>query len=64
MFMRFFLIKPAFSAALDTAYKFNITFYDAAYLAEAAQKFKITLVTDDKKNLKSDRKRRSKNPNK
>jgi predicted nucleic acid-binding protein len=33
---------------LDTAYKFNITFYDVAYLAEA-QKSKITLVTDDKK---------------
>ena len=33
---------------MDAACKFNITFYDSAYLAEA-DKSKSTLVTDDKK---------------
>ena len=33
---------------LDAACKFNLTFYDSAYLAEA-DKSKSTLVTDDKK---------------
>jgi len=36
------------TAILDAACKFNITFYDSAYLAEA-DKSKSTLVTDDKK---------------
>ena len=35
-------------AILDAACKFNITFYDSAYLAEA-DRSKSTLVTDDKK---------------
>jgi predicted nucleic acid-binding protein len=33
---------------LDSACKFNLTFYDSAYLAEA-QRSQCTLVTDDKK---------------
>jgi predicted nucleic acid-binding protein len=33
---------------LETAYKFNLTFYDSAYLVEA-KKNKSTLVSDDKK---------------
>lgn len=33
---------------LDTAHKFNLTFYDSAYLAEAKKNNK-TLVTDDNK---------------
>ncbi len=33
---------------LDSACRFNLTFYDSAYLAEA-EKSKCTLVTDDKK---------------
>lgn len=37
---------------LDTAYKFNLTFYDAAYLMEAKKSDK-TLVTDDKKLAKA-----------
>jgi len=36
------------NAVLDEACKFKITFYDSAYLVEAA-KSKKTLVTDDKK---------------
>ena len=36
------------NAVLDKACKFKITFYDSAYLVEAA-KSKKTLVTDDKK---------------
>jgi predicted nucleic acid-binding protein len=36
------------NAILDAACKFNITFYDSAYLAEA-DRSKSTLVTDDKK---------------
>ena len=36
------------NAILDAACKFNLTFYDSAYLAEA-DKSKSTLVTDDKK---------------
>ncbi len=36
------------NAILDAACKFNLTFYDSAYLAEA-DKTKSTLVTDDKK---------------
>ena len=37
---------------LDTACKFNLTFYDSAYLAEAKKSNK-TLVTDDKKLAKT-----------
>jgi predicted nucleic acid-binding protein len=37
---------------LDTAYKFNLTFYDAAYLMETKKSNK-TLVTDDKKLAKA-----------
>ncbi len=37
---------------LDCAYKFNLTFYDAAYLMEA-KKSGRTLVTDDKKLAKA-----------
>ncbi len=33
---------------LDTAFKFNLTFYDSAYLTQA-KKFNSPLVTDDKK---------------
>ena len=40
------------NAVLDTACRFNITFYDSAYLAEA-HKSKKTLVTDDKKLAKA-----------
>lgn len=40
------------SAVLDTAYKFNLTFYDSAYLTEAKKSNKI-LVTDDKKLAKA-----------
>ena len=40
------------SAVLDAACKFNLTFYDSAYLAEA-KKSKKTLVTDDKKLAKA-----------
>jgi predicted nucleic acid-binding protein len=40
------------NAVLDTACKFNITFYDSAYVAEA-HKSKKTLVTDDKKLAKA-----------
>jgi predicted nucleic acid-binding protein len=40
------------SAVLDKARKFNITFYDSAYIAEAV-KSKKTLVTDDKKLAKA-----------
>jgi predicted nucleic acid-binding protein len=36
------------NAILDAACKFNLTFYDSAYLTEA-DKSKSTLVTDDKK---------------
>jgi predicted nucleic acid-binding protein len=36
------------SKVLDTAYKFNLTFYDSAYLVEAKKNNKI-LVTDDNK---------------
>ncbi len=36
------------NAVLDIACKFNLSFYDSAYLAEA-DKSKSTLVTDDKK---------------
>ena len=36
------------NAILDEAIKFNLTFYDSAYLAEA-EKSKSTLVTNDKK---------------
>jgi predicted nucleic acid-binding protein len=37
---------------LDKACKFNITYYDSAYVAEAC-KSKKTLVTDDKKLAKA-----------
>jgi len=40
------------SAILDTACKFNLTFYDSAYLTEA-KKFDKILVTDDKKLIKA-----------
>ena len=40
------------SDVLDTACKFNLTFYDSAYLTEA-KKFNKTLVTDDKKLAKA-----------
>lgn len=40
--------ENAGAAILDTACKFNLTFYDSAYLAEA-DKSKSTLITDDKK---------------
>ena len=40
------------SSVLALACKFNLTFYDAAYLAEAS-KTKRTLVTDDKKLAKA-----------
>jgi len=40
------------SAILDTACKFNLTFYDSAYLTEAKKSNKI-LVTDDKKLAKA-----------
>ena len=40
------------NAVLDTAGRFNITFYDSAYLDEA-HKSKKTLVTDDKKLAKA-----------
>ncbi len=37
---------------LDTAHKFNLTFYDSAYLVEAKKNGKI-LVTDDNKLVKA-----------
>ena len=40
------------NAILDTACRFNITFYDSAYLTEA-RKSKKTLATDDKKLAKA-----------
>jgi|SRR3972149_10486067 len=40
------------NAVLDIACRFNITFYDSAYLTEA-KKSKKTLVTDDKKLAKA-----------
>ena len=40
------------SAVLDKACKFNITFYDSAYVTEAVRS-KKTLVTDDKKLAKA-----------
>ena len=40
------------SSVLALACKFNLTFYDAAYLAEAS-KTKRILVTDDKKLAKA-----------
>ena len=40
------------NAVLNTACRFNITFYDSAYLTEANQS-KKTLVTDDKKLAKA-----------
>ena len=40
------------SEILDTAYKFNLTFYDSAYLVEAKENNKI-LVTDDNKLAKA-----------
>lgn len=40
------------NAVLDVACKFNITFYDSAYLAQAI-KSKSTLITDDKKLAKT-----------
>ena len=40
------------NAILDAACRFNITFYDSAYLAQAS-KSKSTLVTDDKKLAKT-----------
>ena len=40
------------NAVLNTACRFNITFYDSAYLTEAC-KSKKTLVTDDKKLAKA-----------
>jgi predicted nucleic acid-binding protein len=40
------------SEVLDTAYKFNLTFYDTAYLIEAKKSDK-TLVTDDIKLAKA-----------
>jgi predicted nucleic acid-binding protein len=46
------LDNNAGSAVLDTAYKFNLTFYDSAYLTEAKKSNKI-LVTDDKKLAKA-----------
>ena len=38
--------------ALETAFEFNLTFYDSAYLTEAKKSEKI-LVTDDKKLAKA-----------
>ena len=40
------------SEVLDTAYKFNLTFYDTSYLIEAKKSDK-TLVTDDTKLAKA-----------
>jgi predicted nucleic acid-binding protein len=40
------------SEVLDTAYKFNLTFYDTAYLVEA-KKSGMILVTDDIKLAKA-----------
>lgn len=40
------------SAVLDKACKFNITYYDSAYVAEACKSKKI-LITDDKKLAKA-----------
>jgi predicted nucleic acid-binding protein len=40
------------SEVLDTAYKFNLTFYDTAYLVEA-KKSDMILVTDDIKLTKA-----------
>ena len=40
------------SEILDTAYKFNLTFYDSAYFIEAKKSAKI-LVTDDIKLAKA-----------
>jgi len=40
------------NAVLDTACKFNLTFYDSAYVTEAKKSDKI-LVTDDKKLAKA-----------
>jgi predicted nucleic acid-binding protein len=40
------------SEVLDTAYKFNLTFYDTAYLVEA-KKSDMSLVTDDIKLAKA-----------
>jgi predicted nucleic acid-binding protein len=39
-------------SVLDAAYKFNLTFYDSAYLTEAKKSNK-PLVTDDKKLVKA-----------
>jgi len=40
------------SAVLDKACKFNITYYDSAYVAEACKSKKV-LITDDKKLAKA-----------
>jgi predicted nucleic acid-binding protein len=44
--------EDAGSAVLDKACKFNITYYDSAYVAEACKSKKV-LITDDKKLAKA-----------